>query len=464
MPDLGRQLHNYYEATVQLSDPDDIITGTVTIDVGFEPVVGRTWWQRAPVVAAAAAVVVLVLIGGIALLIGRGEPDVVSPVSTTVATTVPSATVPSTTVPPATAPPTTTASVVQEPMTWSRAPFDGRVDFVVAGGPGLIAVGVADDTKVLWTSADGKTWTRVPLDEAVFGGYRIHDLVATPDGYAAIGTDGKTSVAAWTSLDGVEWVRNSVDGFAQSEVGRLSINGLTYGPSGYVAVGWTSQPDQEWMLDDHIVIHSPDGTVWQRTNTTDLPLGGMKDVAVHGSGYLAFGVDWSGEGEPGVWESADGLNWTLIDVNVEQGSDDGLLEFQEVAVADDGQLYAFANGPVWVSENGSNWTRLGQFVGEPEDGFAGAWGAAANQGVVSGDRIVLVGSLEVRGFDEPDRAAVWASEDGGITWERMSRPLEVFGDLGSNEMGSVAEIDGTYVAFGKWNGEASVWVGAWNED
>jgi hypothetical protein len=308
------------------------------------------------------------------------------------------------------------------------------------------------------------TWSQVALDEAVFGGYWIYHLVATPDGFAAIGDNGSTEVVAWTSPNGLEWVRNSVEGFAQSEIGRLRINALTYGPSGLVAVGWTHQPDQEWMLDDHVVIHSADGTVWRRADTTDLPLGGMKDVTAGGPGYLAFGIDGSGDGEPGVWASADGLDWTLIDVNVEQSPDDGLLDFQEVAVSDDGRLYAFGLGPVWVSEDGMTWSRLAQFVGEPEDGFSSAWSGWANAAVISGDRLVLVGGLEFRGFDQPDRAAAWASEDGGITWERMSRPLEIFGDLGSNEMSSVAEIDGTYIAFGEWNGEANVWVGTWAEE
>ena len=43
-----------------------------------------------------------------------------------------------------------------------------------AGGPGVVAVGSdgqgEDVVAAVWTSPDGITWSRVPLDEAVFGG------------------------------------------------------------------------------------------------------------------------------------------------------------------------------------------------------------------------------------------------------------------------------------------------------
>jgi hypothetical protein len=45
---------------------------------------------------------------------------------------------------------------------------------VVAGGPGLVAVGHddagEDEDAAVWTSPDGLVWSRVPHDEAVFGG------------------------------------------------------------------------------------------------------------------------------------------------------------------------------------------------------------------------------------------------------------------------------------------------------
>ena len=75
-------------------------------------------------------------------------------------------------------------------VTWSRIPRDETVlcgegpqamNSVIAGGPGLVAVGLgslggdADAgawtyDAAAWTSADGITWSRIPRDESVFGG------------------------------------------------------------------------------------------------------------------------------------------------------------------------------------------------------------------------------------------------------------------------------------------------------
>jgi hypothetical protein len=68
-------------------------------------------------------------------------------------------------------------------LTWEGVPHDEAVfggpgdqwmGAVVAGGPGLVAVGhegpEGDWDAAVWASADGATWQRVPNDEAVFGG------------------------------------------------------------------------------------------------------------------------------------------------------------------------------------------------------------------------------------------------------------------------------------------------------
>jgi hypothetical protein len=106
-------------------------------------------------------------------------------------------------------------------LVWLRVPndeaaFEGSGDqmmsAVVAGGPGLVAVG--DDVPgeerdaAVWTSADGLVWSRVPHDEAVFGGVETQmmssvavggpGLVAV--GYSYLGADGDAAV--WTSADG----------------------------------------------------------------------------------------------------------------------------------------------------------------------------------------------------------------------------------------------------------------------
>ena len=78
---------------------------------------------------------------------------------------------------------------------------------MIAGGPGLVAIGMegyCDDlvcpetahgyVPVVWTSVDGLTWSRVPHDEAVFGqgddSLRLGSVVAGGPGLVAVGRGG----------------------------------------------------------------------------------------------------------------------------------------------------------------------------------------------------------------------------------------------------------------------------------
>ncbi len=68
-----------------------------------------------------------------------------------------------------------------------------------AGGPGLVAVGSdaggGDVDAAVWTSPDGITWSRVPLDEAVFGG-TADQVTLGPTATRPAGRSG----GSWTGL------------------------------------------------------------------------------------------------------------------------------------------------------------------------------------------------------------------------------------------------------------------------
>jgi len=87
---------------------------------------------------------------------------------------------------------------------------------VIAGGPGLVAVGDASmDASdswmaAVWTSTDGVTWSRVPPQPEVLGGPDV------PQAMFSVATGGPGLVAAgessqgpavWTSTDGITWSR-----------------------------------------------------------------------------------------------------------------------------------------------------------------------------------------------------------------------------------------------------------------
>jgi hypothetical protein len=120
---------------------------------------------------------------------------------------------------------------------------------VVVGGPGLVAVGYDGPFEswhaAVWTSPDGLTWTRVPHDEAIFGvdNYQgMWSVVAVGSGLVAVGYEGNEGrtdpdAAVWISPDGLTWTRVPHDeaifgGPTSEEMGSVVVAG-----PGLIAVG-----------------------------------------------------------------------------------------------------------------------------------------------------------------------------------------------------------------------------------
>jgi hypothetical protein len=126
-------------------------------------------------------------------------------------------------------------------------PRDQEMLSVTAGGPGLVAVGQVDMGRTpVWTSIDGITWSRVPDDSAVRG--RMMSVIVGGPGLVAVGAEGPGLVGGdgegasvrppvWTSVDGITWTRDPVD---ETAVGwwRGSMTSVTIGGPGLVAVGF----------------------------------------------------------------------------------------------------------------------------------------------------------------------------------------------------------------------------------
>jgi hypothetical protein len=206
-------------------------------------------------------------------------------------------------------------------ITWRRVPHDEavfggtgsqRMNSVALGGPGLVAVGSVgsqvDDLvdAAVWTSVDGITWTRVPHDEAVFGGERIQTMesvTAGGPGLVAVGGDELTgSAAVWTSVDGITWFRvphnETVFGTEGNPAPMLSV---TAGGPGLVAVGADLWPPG---LAKTPAWTSPDGITWTRVPDDVTFRGAMMDVTVGGPGLVTVGLNGI------VWTSVDGITWT----------------------------------------------------------------------------------------------------------------------------------------------------------
>ncbi len=308
---------------------------------------------------------------------------------------------------------------------WSQKPHDtvllARVNVqemksVIAGGPGFVAVGhlsQSDDfadpgyDAVVWSSVDGITWSRIPHDEAVFDGARMHRVTVGGPGLAAVGSSGiggengdvldpgefdknfATDAVVWTSVDGITWSRIPHDEAVFGGSGSQTMSKVIAAGPGLVAVGSDGTDDDA----DAAVWTSVDGITWSRVPHDEAVFGGpstqeMSSVAVGGPGLVAVGSDGlRGDDDEGWSEEEEGNN---------------------------------VDAAVWTSVDGVTWFRV------PHDGDVfGGDGDQYMAGVAAqGRRLVAVGTVGIHGYrDGTAEFAVWMSTDG-ITWARTAPPPE----------------------------------------
>jgi hypothetical protein len=248
---------------------------------------------------------------------------------------------------------------------------------VVAGGPGLVAVGtsapgVHKDDAAVWTSIDGLDWIRVPDEAGVFtgaGDYQMVDVVVGGPGVVTVGSvsslDGGIA-AVWTSPDGVAWSRVAHDDEVFGDDGWQYMTSVTVAAAPFSPVGADNSGDDV----DAAVWTSQDGLVWSRVVDTDGALAGSGDqamvsVAPGGPGFVAVG-----RGKPEsdfdsvVWLSPDGASWTRIDTGDVFGGpgDQAVAQVSEVG----GGLMAVGyeriedrDAQVWESKDGLTWAKSG---------------------------------------------------------------------------------------------------------
>ncbi len=337
-------------------------------------------------------------------------------------------------------------------ITWSRLPNeiavfggDGEQQMlsVTAGGPGLVAVGFdggldnQGSDAAVWTSVDGIVWSRVPLNESVFGGdgqQRMLSVTVGGPGLVAVGFDttldaDRADAAVWTSPDGITWSRVPHVEAVFGGAGAQQMLSVTTGGPGLVAVGNDGYDDDEVVEKadwDAAVWTSPDGITWSRVPHDELVFGGdgqqrMLDVTAGGPGLVAVGYE--GGLYDQRWEAPDG-----------EGSD----------------------AAVWTSPDGIAWSRVpydeAVFGGRPGGG-TGHLHWRMTSVISGGPGVVAVGST---GVDGPFGSAVWTSPDG-ITWSRVAIILT----NGYTRMFDVTVGDSGLVAVGRlWGGEvprAAVW-------
>jgi hypothetical protein len=342
---------------------------------------------------------------------------------------------------------------------------------------------------VVWTSPDRTSWSRVSHDESVFGGDGVQQMFSVTvggPGLVAVGFDGtldneQGNAAVWTSPDGFAWSRVPHDEAVFGGAGEQRMLSVTGGGPGLVAVGYDWPNDAD--LVDAAVWTSPDGFTWSRVPHDEAVFGGaseqkMLSVTVGGPGLVAVGSDGHPDdvedgqldtfaADAAVWTSPDGFTWSRVahdeavfGGNGEQrmlsvtGGGPGLVAVGSVTV-EPGWFSDNHDAAVWTSPDGITWSRVPHdkavfavsYCYQSCDGSRWADGNEVMMSVTSrGQGLVAVGTS---GWDQAGwNAAVWTSPDG-ITWTPVLGNEGAFLGDGYDRMFSVTVAGSGLVAVGR---------------
>jgi len=311
---------------------------------------------------------------------------------------------------------------------WERVPSDAfvnsgeeRMDGIAVVDGLVVAVGAevtgGDTDAAAWTSSDdGSTWQRVdPPTSGLhgLGNQLMHRVVRVPEGLVALGHDANgESIDAfvWKSGNGTEWTRLNAPSFGGP--GHEEMFDAATLRAELVAVGFltTEAGDQ----DAAVWVESGGG--WSRFDQE--PLGGLGDQQINavlpaGPGLVAVGTDDSGgDLDAAVWTSSDARTWTRVPHLEATFGGRGAQRMSALCLFDSTIIAAGysetasgdSNGAIWLSTDGTNWTRQGPIASSP---LGGQGRQRINALVVLGQKLVAVGS-ETRALD--DQGAVWIAK------------------------------------------------------
>jgi hypothetical protein len=242
---------------------------------------------------------------------------------------------------------------------WTRAEIvgdlavPGAVIVRVVGLPtGWVAVGADGPRASIWTSEDGRTWHGIDRDEAGLGRGVVSDVAATGDRLIAIGTLDDAAAthdgAVWSSSDGRAWSRIAAGEPSFTGPDETELSRITSFAGGLFVVGNHGSHQErvqcEQLLGAMASIQEPppsetalscgwgrehhwlsvDGASWDRLPPLDplpgqLPAPGLRPlefrlVAPGGPGLVNLAEDnRPPDGDTGVWVSADGASWRSVE-------------------------------------------------------------------------------------------------------------------------------------------------------
>ncbi|GAA3576809.1 hypothetical protein GCM10022419_067510 [Nonomuraea rosea] len=208
---------------------------------------------------------------------------------------------------------------------------------VAAGKEGYVLAGESRDASgaasaAMWFTPDLRKFTRskkLPQDGA---GVRIHDVIASGDGYVAVGGSGsgdQETSTVWYSEDGVNWsARKRV---APQEADSAGLRRVTTYQDKLVAIG-TALTDGSRRA--FAAVSDDDGVTWQTAWLPADQAAAVYDLAAADEGLVAVG--WHGvpgEGDSAAWTSQDGLAWNRMALTKDRLAGPGMQWLTAVAVS-----------------------------------------------------------------------------------------------------------------------------------
>lgn len=227
----------------------------------------------------------------------------------------------------------------------------------------------------IWNTADGVTWTKVATSSA-WSPRRSMSVVYFKDklwmfgGWSPVG--GYTN-DIWTSTDGINWEQLATRAAWPAREGQLAevFNGKIW------LFGGVNYDERQAKND---VWYSANGIDWFEAK--NIPWSPRWDHAIaifNNKLFLVGGMNLTGDTFKDVWQSADGLNWTLVTADpswtLRQGH---ALKAYRGKLWLIGRLNDSENGgvnDVWYSDDGLTWNKTTTdpaWTGR-EDFFSAVW-------------------------------------------------------------------------------------------
>ncbi len=293
----------------------------------------------------------------------------------------------------------------------SRSFWEDIVADVIPAGEGFIAVGMEQEgdgsaaDAAAWFSSDGRRWTRAKVRDGV--GRTMDQVVATDHGLVAIGEAEYSfhagfggGAAIWTSPDGRTWTRAHDK---RTPPRGTALWSVVAGAGGFLAKArfeYSEGYSKPLPPVTAGIWRSTDAIHWEPVRDTSL---GVARIVRASAGFVAIGSSGPDDAtHPVAWRSVDGRSWASVELPPMPGVAAATASYPQRLVSGEAGLLALGergddfSALGWSSVDGTSWT--------PFDLTGTIDGATIDHVWSVGGSILLVGDRMSVGSPDP---VVW---------------------------------------------------------